>query len=89
MVKKIIGYILMILGIVLLFFSLGVFKDKINLDKIGFLSAVKPLYITIVAVVLIGAGIFLVIKFGKSRGKMDDLPVWQGKEMIGYRRTKK
>lgn len=87
--RKIVGYVLMILGILLLFFSLGVFKDKINLENIKILSAIKPLYITIVALILVVVGIFLVVKFGKTSGKMQDLPVWQGKEMIGYRRSKK
>jgi hypothetical protein len=52
-------------------------------------SSINDLTLTISSIIIILIGVFLVLKspkFGKSKER--DLPIYKGKEVIGYRRAK-
>lgn len=85
---KILGYIIAIIGIaVLATGSINEIKTfvttslKINLEQIGDINLI------IAGVVLAVVGIFLVVKSPKGR-KTVELPIYHGKNVVGYRRTR-
>lgn len=82
---KILGYILILAGIALFILNFSIVKEKINLP---FLSALKPLYITIIGAVLIVIGLFLSFKGSARKQKQQEVPIYEGKNIIGYRRGK-
>ena len=89
MKKKIAGYVLVIIGLALLVISLGLFKLNIPaLDNL--LTKLKPIYVTFAGLILAIIGAFL--GFGKSgnssRQKETEVPIYKGKEIVGYRRGK-
>ncbi|MFH1802872.1 MAG: hypothetical protein ABH864_05500 [archaeon] len=84
-IKKTLGYVLGLLGV------LGIAMWAIP----GFRSAVPQLsdvtdtILVAVSVVLAAIGIFLITKGGGGRGKMREVPIFQGKDVVGYRRQGK
>ncbi len=79
--KKVLGYVLSLLGILTLTLTI----DKVReITKITFLQQTGSFQITLVALVLIIAGIFLVVNETKNTPK--EVPIYQGKEVVGYRR---
>ena len=77
---KLLGWILMLLGLALLAVKL-VFKSIV--EKIPYISTLKPLYITIISLALIFIGFFI---SKKRTQKSEEVPIYKGKEIIGYRR---
>ena len=75
------GYVLALLGIVAYLFSFNGFASALSLPAL-------PSTIALVAlVVLVGAGIFLIAKASRTP-EVRDLPIYEGKELVGYRRHK-
>lgn len=81
--KKILGYILSLLGVAGL--SLTIQKIR-EITKITFLENISNLQITIVSVVLILIGIFLVLKSRNTASSEKEVPIYHGEQVVGYRR---
>lgn len=82
MMKKIIGYVLAIMG--LLGFLLTFDKVK-ELTNITFLESITNMQMTIAAVVLIAIGVFLIFKSGAEEAP-EEVPIYKEDKIIGYRR---
>jgi len=87
--KKVIGYVLAIIGLAVLALGSGAF----NLD-IAILKTLSSSTITIAGIVLIVVGIFIAQKSGRSGSKMSrtkEVPIYEGtgkkRTIVGYQRT--
>ena len=85
MKSKLIGYILIAAGILLLIVSLGIWKIDLPIPE-----SIKPIYVSIAGLVFAIIGAFL--GFSKSEGKTEqkqkEVPIYKGKEIVGYRQEK-
>ena len=83
MVRRIIGYILSIAGVLgLAIISFPQVRDQIP-EQITTLGTTT---ILIASVVLIALGIFLLIRAGTTSQKSKEVPIYRGKNIVGYRR---
>ena len=81
MVTKILGYLLSIVGVLAIAYT-----SVQQLQKLITLPENFPtLYITIAGAVIVILGLALVLKSRKPRQNAE-LPIYQGKQIIGYRR---
>ena len=89
--KKLVGYVLAIAGLVVMALSFGLFNVDLPL-----LNTLKPIYITGLGVVLIvvGAGIVMMLekgKGGKIKQESEEVPIYEGtgknRKIVGYRRS--
>jgi len=79
---KLVGYILMILGIL-------VIASKLVWKDVSVLASINILWIGVVGIILIVAG-FLFLKEGsKARQEAEEVPIYHGKKIVGYRRERK
>ena len=80
---KIIGYLLAVVGIAGLAVAMipeaGAF---LPLPEIGGTT------LMIASLVLAVIGVLIIMRTGSNRGKVRELPIYQGKDVVGYRRTK-
>ncbi len=87
--NKIIGYIIAIAGLCVL--AIGLVNEartfvqtslKLNLSQINDISLI------IVGIIVVAVGIFIVLKSRSSgsRRKGAEVPIYQGKNIVGYRR---
>jgi ABC-type long-subunit fatty acid transport system fused permease/ATPase subunit len=83
---KTIGYIIAFIGI------LGiVLSSQVVLDIIPFLKNVSTNYVLIPSIVLTAFGILILIiagKKGNNKQEKEEVPIYKGKKIIGYRREK-
>ena len=77
---KLTGYILAIIGLIIVILSL-------NTGKLSIPAAIKPAYIMILGLVLVIFGILLVLGKGKSKQAAEEVPIYKGKQIVGYRRA--
>ena len=78
---RIFGWILMLLGVVLVVLKL-VFKKQT--EKIVFLSNLNVLLAVVIGLILIAVG-FLLSK-EKGRQVNEEVPIYEGNKIVGYRR---
>ena len=84
MQAKIFGYIISVIGLV----GIGISTPKM-MSSIPFLSAVPSKYPLIIGVILVGIGIILVMGTNPAKTKLGkEVPIYKGKEIVGYRVTK-
>lgn len=76
---KLIGYIIAIIGLIIIASSF--FPQKLPLP-----SSIKPVYIMIAGIVILIIGIAL--SLGGSRQAAAEVPIYEGKKIVGYRRGK-
>ncbi len=85
---KIIGYIVSILGLVVIALSIGL--GSINVES---LSGFKPAYTIVAGLVLVIVGVSLVISKNKTKQQADEVPIYEGegkkRKIVGYKRQKK
>jgi len=88
--KKVIGYVIAIAGLVLMALSFGLF----NVES-AFLEKLKPIYITSVGVlaIIVGVVISLMADKGSKGGpkqSAEEVPIYEGsgkdRKIVGYRR---
>jgi len=86
--NRILGYVVSLLGIGVL--TLGIKPTNAYFDDVlPFISSINDLYFMIGGFVILVIGVFLIRASGSSRdrkGKNVDLPIYQGKDVVGYRR---
>lgn len=82
MAKKAIGMILMILGFAGIILSFEKIRTllPITLD-------ISKLYLTIGGIILIIIGILFSLKKGVIKETLNELPIYQGEKVVGYRRN--
>ena len=81
--NKVTGYIVSTIGLVILIFGAGGFQ-------IPLIGDMSPMIFNILGMGCIIVGVILIIinSDKKSKGKTKDLPVYQGDEIVAYRRNK-
>jgi len=82
MVNKTVGYIAIGVGLVVLLAS-----SFQQVKSALFLTAISNIILTVVGIVVLGIGVFILSKFSRSK-KEKDVPIYKGKEVVGYRRIK-
>ena len=76
-------YLLAIIGIAgLLAIAIPPLKASIK-----FPSAVPESSIVVISVFLVIIGVFLAYKLAPKKGKIDEVPIHHGKNVVGYRRV--
>lgn len=86
-VKKLVGYLMAIIGIIILAAS---FFEQIRTLLGPLLPAqITELYLTIGGVIIVVVGLLLAIKDDRSRGRQKgmEVPIYHGKNIVGYRRN--
>ena len=82
--KKMGGYVISIVG--LLIFVAG--SKFFNTKAVGFvplLESVKPFYLMVVGLAVVLVGIFFLAR-GRSGKSQSEVPIYKGKNIVGYRR---
>jgi hypothetical protein len=79
------GYILAILGVVCLALTSDSIRKAISLTLP---SGVNALILMIIGLIFAAAGIFFVVKNPSSSSKVQDLPIYEGNNIVGFRRHK-
>jgi len=82
---KAIGYILAIIGLAALALSINGVRKVISLEMPAQLNNTV---LTIAGIALLIIGIFIAIKSSPSSGgKHSEVPIYQGSQIVGYRRV--
>ena len=84
--KKIGGYILTIVGLVVLASQIKGFE--IILKYLPFLSSVNKTYSMGIGLVLVVLGIVLLMGSGGRGRQAEEVPIYRGRNIIGYRRQR-
>ena len=87
MVNKILGYILFGVGIISVALSYASIRTIAGITLPSSLVASDGLYLLIGGVVILILGAFLAFK-GFSGKQAEEVPIYKGKEIVGYRRLK-
>tara|TARA_Y100000034_G_C6822179_1_gene370399 strand:- start:100 stop:351 length:252 start_codon:yes stop_codon:yes gene_type:complete len=82
--NKILGYIISAIGLIALALTFDPIKSALNIPLPAQLNTTM---LTIIAIVLLAIGIFLIIKGSKASQKHKEVPIYKGKKIIGYRQT--
>ena len=83
--KQIVGYLLGIAGIVVLALSFDSVQKAIRISMPGSLTANV---LTAAGLILIGVSMVILVKSSKGQ-KVSEVPIYHGKEIVGYRRLEK
>ncbi len=83
MIKKTLGYILSLAGLAGIALT---FETVTKALKVTLPAQLTPTYLTIGSIVLILIGIFLIVKSPSGKRQEAEVPIYHGKEIIGYRR---
>ena len=82
--NKILGYVITVLGVIgIAAYSITEFRSMIP-----WISDLNETTLIIVSGVLFLLGLLLVAKGGSFRKKVREVPIFHGKDVVGYRRTK-
>lgn len=85
--KGILGYILCGVGVVGLALT---YEPVQKIVAVPLPAEITPLYLTIGSLAILVVGLLLLTKSGgRPRHKSVEVPIYHGKEIIGYRRTGK
>lgn len=82
--QKIPGYILIVIGIVVLLAGVKP-TNTYFASLIPFLSSINYIIIIVIGAVVLAIGVFLLRSSGSGR-KVNEVPIYQGKNIVGYRR---
>lgn len=81
---KSIGYILALVGLIAL--GLSTVGSQSLQDSLGLDNKIADNTVMIAGIILIAIGILFIVKGSSS--KITEVPIYKGKEVIGYRRVK-
>ncbi len=86
MVRKIISYFVMVLGLAILSLSLKPIKEFF-IEIVPFLEEINSFILIGVGAVILVVGFFLMKRGGSGKKqKSSEVPIYQGKDVVGYRR---
>lgn len=85
--KKVLGYILAAIGLVgLLASSVPSVREKVFSFLPESVIGLIGTSLVIVSIIILGVGIFFLVMVGKSgKQKHKEVPIYKGKEIVGYR----
>lgn len=84
--KKIIGYIILAVGLILILVSIA--SPKLTIPVLTpLIIQFNTFYVSIVGFVIAVAGAFLAFQ-NSEKQKSKEVPIYKGKEIVGYRREK-
>ena len=83
--KKVTSYVLMILGLAIVALSYKPVRDLLN---ITLPTAITETYLIIAGVILAAIGAFLLRGQSSSKHKISEVPIYHGKDVVGFRRIK-
>ena len=81
--KKIGGYVFVLIGLAVLVFSVQSLKQYLKF--LSFLNGIQNNYLMIAGVALVIVGIVLLMGRGSGR-QAEEVPIYRGKNIVGYRR---
>jgi len=83
MIRKTLGIVLSVLGIV----GVAAYSIPSIKSAIPYITPVPDTILVVVSVVLLLIGLFIIVKFGgSSRKQPKEVPIYHGKNIVGYRR---
>lgn len=82
--NKILGYSVSVIGVIIVLLSFTQIQKAL---KITFPAYLTTSILTIIGVVVLAVGSFILIKFSSS-GKLTEVPIYHGEKVVGYRRIK-
>ena len=85
--KKVVSYVLLIFGLIVLALGIKPVHDNIS-SQIPQLSGIDPIVLLGVGVVCLVIGVIL-LKGNSSGKQLSEVPIYHGKNVVGYRRMKK
>ena len=80
------GYILAAVGLVCLALTSDAVRKAVSLTRLP--VGVNGLTLTIIGVVFAIAGVFFIVKNPSQSNKVQDLPIYEGNNIVGFRRHK-
>ncbi|MDO8563559.1 MAG: hypothetical protein Q7R87_00965 [Nanoarchaeota archaeon] len=80
--NKILGYSLSGVGVIIILLSFSQIQKAL---KITFPSFLTTNVLTILGVIILAVGSFVLIKTS-SKGKLTEVPIYHGEKVVGYRR---
>ena len=86
--NKSLGYLIAIIGLIGLAASIikevnDFFKDTLKLP----ISQIPESYLIVISIIVIAVGVYFVVKSGPvSSKKAKEVPIYHGKNIVGYRR---
>ena len=83
--SKILGYIITTMGLVIFVIS---FQTVQTVLKLKIPAGLSTDILTIIAIAVLAVGLFFVVKTSSS-GKIKEVPIYHGKDIVGFRRVKK
>lgn len=84
MVKKILGYILATIGAIVI---AGSYVEQIKTPIMQFLPPfITDIYLMVIGIIILLIGVFFITKGRKAKQRATEVPIFQGGEVIGYRR---
>jgi len=85
--KKIIGYILALIGII----GVAAYMIPQVRDAIPFPEQVSDTILIVASLIVVAVGVFLIVRSGggggSSKQKSTEVPIYHGKNVVGYRRN--
>ena len=85
--NKGVGYILLVLGLVILALGVKPVNDSI-VGSIPQLEGINPIILMVVGVVIIAVSVIL-MRGSRSNKSAGEVPIYQGKDVVGFRRMGK
>ena len=83
--KKVVGYVLAVVGVVVMALGFGTFGD------FGFLENIDSNYIAGAGIALVIAGVVVTLMGGRARQKTSEVPIYEGqgkkRQVVGYQRN--
>lgn len=86
MVAKLIGYVISIIGLAGFALTYDAVAKAINLP---FLAGIGKTPLTIASLIIVAIGIFFIVKAGGSGTQAKEVPIYEGKKIVGFRRMGK
>ena len=83
--NKKLGYGFLGLGVIVLLANIGALQETLKISTL--MAKIRSLYVTIAGIVLLALGI-VVIGFKEKTKQAEEVPIYKGKEIVGYRRHK-
>ena len=80
--KKLVGYVVAITGLVVMALGFGIVSLKI-----AFLEGVAKNYIIGAGIVMILVGAFISLRGGRRVQKEEEVPIYEGEKIVGYRKS--
>ena len=82
LMKKMVGYIILAIGFALLALSYAEIRTALNLT---ILEEIGDIGLIAAGIILVVVGAFVAFKLNASR-KVREVPIYHGKDLVGYRR---